>query len=345
MVRPEDYVYELPESLIAREPAPHRDDSRLFIYDTQKDTIHFDRFFNIHKYLPAHSLLVLNETKVLPSRIVLHKSTGGKVKTLILVNEHIESEREIRMFVDRKVQIGDRLYFNQEEYLTVVAQQEHIFTATYLFPRARLYDLLKEKGTMPIPLYIKGSSLDEENLREKYQTVFAKYEGSSAAPTASLHFTESVFQELEKMGIGRVFVTLHVGLGTFAPVEKHQISEKKLHKEWYEVPPNTLKMIHESKNKGDEIVAVGTTVVRTLESIAKLKETKGNTDLFIYPPYQFRMVDHMITNFHLPGSSLMMLVEAFLQHKHAKRKLTDLYKTAISKRFRFYSFGDSMLIL
>ena len=347
MIRIQDYEYYLPPELIAKEPAVPRDHSRLFIYNTQKDEITFDYFHNLAKHLPQNSFLVLNETKVLPSRIMLTKQSGGKVSVFFLVNEQMDHPRTMRAMVDRKVIVGEKLFFNVKDSVEVIAQDKQLFTMKIPFGKAKLFKLLEKKGTMPIPLYIKNSPLSGDELRQKYQTIFARALGgarlcgSAAAPTASLHFTEDVFRSLKKKNIDRLFITLHVGLGTFAPVSEKNISEKKLHEEWYEVPKKI-----ENKN----IVAVGTTVVRTLESLAISNTTNNQfplnkTDLFIYPPYQFKMVDHLITNFHLPGSSLIMLVEAFLQNKKAKRNLIDLYQVAIKEKFRFYSFGDAMLIL
>ncbi len=341
-MKKEDFGYELPGELIAREPDPKRDGSRLLVYDTATDTVHLDRFFHVHKYLPSNALLVLNETKVLPSRISLRKDTGGKVKLLFLVNEQM-TEGQVRAFADRKIETGDRLSFNDGRQVEVVAQHEHIFTLGYGFSRETLYRLLEDGGSMPIPLYIKHSPLNDEELKTKYQTIFARSKGSSAAPTASLHFTENTFRNLAEKGIDRGFVTLHVGMGTFAPVDDSNIREKKLHREWYEIPDATVQKLRE--NGTGPVIAAGTTVVRTLETYAKSGKQTGETDIFIFPPYRFRSVDHLITNFHLPESSLMMLVEAFLQHKKAKRRLVELYRIAISERFRFYSFGDAMLIL
>lgn len=345
MIDKKEYAYDLPEELIAREPAVPRDASRLLVYDTQRDTVTFGHFDEIHRFLPPDTFLVLNETKVLPSRIVLRKITGGRVKALFLVNERAEKEHTIRLFIDRKVGVGDKLFFNDTESVTVTGQDEHLFTAAIPFSRSRLYELLKEQGTMPIPLYIKNTPLNERELRDKYQTVFARRDGSSAAPTASLHFTDEVFAALRERSIETFFVTLHVGMGTFAPVTEKELTEKKLHKEWYEIPEATLRKVRNYKDEGRSLTAAGTTVVRTLESYAATGNNVGETDLFIYPPFTFRMIDHLITNFHLPESSLMMLVEAFLQFKGAKRRLIDLYRIATGERFRFYSFGDAMLIL
>lgn len=343
MVKPEDYAYDLPPELIAREPAPDRSGSRLFVYDTQTDKVTLDHFYNLPAFLPERSFLCLNETKVVPSRVILRKKTGGKVKALFLVNEPMPEGR-VRLMADRKTEPGSDLSFASGETVRITGQDEHIFTASFAFPREHLYDLLRREGTMPIPLYIKNTPLGEGQLREKYQTVFARLEGSSAAPTASLHFTRELLDKLKEQGTERLFLTLHVGMGTFAPVGEKEIRKKKLHEEWYEVPPATGEKLVRFREEGRPLVAVGTTVVRTLESFAVKGTPAGTTDLFIYPPYRFRMVDALVTNFHLPGSSLMMLVEALLQHKKAPRRLVDLYRIAIAEKFRFFSFGDAMLI-
>lgn len=365
MIQISDYQYELPQNLIAQKPASPRDRSRLFVYDTKTDTVVFDRFIHLDRYLPGNSLLVLNNTKVLPSRITLYKESEGKVRVLFLVNEFVHAKTNIiQGMVDRHARIGERLYFDKTHFCTAISQDTHLFSFKLQFPREKLFSLLQNKGTMPIPLYIKHSPLTEHELRQKYQTIFAKEKGSSAAPTASLHFTNRVFNKLEKKEIEKCFVTLHVGLGTFAPVDEENIRSKTLYKEYYEIPDRTLQHINTSKCEGKKVVSVGTTVTRTLESFAKSKvptsppvggfEGRGKnqkaklmdkTDLFIFPPYEFKIVDHLITNFHLPESSLMMLVEAFLRYKKSQKSLIHLYSIAIQNHFRFYSFGDAMLIL
>jgi S-adenosylmethionine:tRNA ribosyltransferase-isomerase len=362
-----DYNYFFPEKNLALEPANPRDSSKLFIYDTVVDKIIFDRFYNLDRYLPKDSFLVLNNTKVLPDRVEMKKDSGGRVIVLFLVNE-INKPNIISVLVDRKINIGNKAYFDKENFLKVLSQKENIFELKYNFSKEKLYSLLKKYGTMPIPLYLKKTPLKRDELLEKYQTIFAKKEGSSAAPTASLHFTDSVFKKLKQKGIEKYFITLHVGLGTFAPITDENIKQKKLHEEYYEVDEKTIRCIDTSKQQGKKLVAVGTTVVRTLESEARnrnflspvgtLPAGSGEsqvaknfvssfqkTDLFIFPPYNFKMVDILITNFHLPKSSLMMLVEAFLQNKKSKKNLVDLYNIAIKNDFRFYSFGDAMVIL
>jgi len=230
-------------------------------------------------------------------------------------------------------------------------QEGSIFTFEFNFSLEKLFTLLEKKGTMPIPLYIKNTPLNEYELRKKYQTVFCDRKGSAAAPTASLHFTNRLFKKLKDHGIEKYFITLHVGLGTFAPITEKNIKEKKLHSEFYEISPEVFQYINILKQSGKKLVAVGTTTTRTLEAFAELKvkseELKvfEKTELFIFPPYKFQMVDCLITNFHLPKSSLMLLVEAFLQFKNSRKSLIDLYQTAIKNNFRFYSFGDAMLII
>lgn len=347
------YDYFLPEKNLAKTPAIPRDFSKLFVCDTKNNEIFFDRFYHLDKYLPQKSFLVLNETKVIPARVILKKENGGKVTCLFLVNE-MEEEDKVKIIVDRKVNLGDKLFFKTKDFVEVISQEKNIFLVKFDFSKEKLFSLLENEGTMPIPLYLKKTPLSNKKLKEKYQTVFFKKEkqnlASVAAPTASLHFTKRVFKKLEQKGIKRYFVNLYVGMGTFAPVSEENLKTKKLHQEYYQVDAQVWQKILTEKKEGKKLVAVGTTVVRTLESLVRLK-IKDNkiklhkTDLFIFPPFQFQMVDILITNFHLPKSSLMMLVEAFLQYKGAKKHLIDLYNIAIKNDFRFYSFGDAMLII
>lgn len=356
--------YFLPRENLALEPAVPRDSSKLFVYDAKADKIQFDHFYNLDKYLPKNSFLVLNNTRVLPARVEMKKESGGKVTVLFLVSESVDKNM-VKAMVDRQVDVGGKLFFLSGESVEVIRQKEHFFTLKYAFSKKKLFELLYIYGTMPIPLYLKKTRLKRDELLEKYQTIFAEKEGSSAAPTASLHFTQRVFDQLERKGIEKYFITLHVGLGTFAPITNENLKNKKLHEEYYEVDEGALQSINTLRSKGKKLVGVGTTVVRTLESEAQRRifssasRLKGSpkpltqkqpfslfkTNLFIIPPYDFKMIDILITNFHLPKSSLMMLVSAFLQFKGAKRSLVELYNIAIKNEFRFYSFGDSMLIL
>lgn len=336
------------QPIIAQKPASPRDSSKLLVYDSKNDQVFIDKFYHLDRYLPKNSFLVLNKTKVIPSRIWLYKETGGKVKVLFLLNKKTDKENEVDIMVDRKIETDKKLYFDKSHYIKIIANKEKIFTAVIPFGRRKLLALLDEKGTMPIPPYIKNTSLTESDLRKKYQTIFAKEKGSIAAPTASLHFTRRVFNKLEQKGINRYYLTLHVGLGTFAPVTSINLATKTLHQEYYEIPHHLLQCIKTLKREKMRLVAVGTTVVRALESFGYAHDKSKNyrsTDLFIFPPYDFKMVDCLITNFHLPGTSLQMLVDAFLRFKEARKKIKELYELAMQEKFRFYSFGDVMLIL
>jgi S-adenosylmethionine:tRNA ribosyltransferase-isomerase len=344
MINLKQYDYYLPHNLIAKKQAVPRDGSRLLVYYTGQDQIFFDRFYNLDKYLPQKSFLVLNKTKVLPARVTLRKETGGKIKVLFLVDQLVNSDSFlINALVDRKVKVGDKLLFGKDHFVTVTGQKEKIFQLRLSFNNKKLQYLLEKHGQMPIPLYIKNTQLPEQELRKKYQTIFAENPGSTAAPTASLHFTNHVFKKLETKGIKKFFITLHVGLGTFSPVTDSDIKEKKLHEEYYRITEETLRSINRSKQKRYKLVAVGTTVVRALESV--VGPGLHITDLFILPTYKFKTVDILLTNFHLPKSSLIMLVDAFLKFKASKKTVLDLYQIAIKEKFRFYSFGDAMLIL
>lgn len=347
MITFEDYDYVLPTNRIALKPAVPRDASKLFVYDTAKDSIVFDRFYNLDKYLPSDCFLVLNNTKVLPVRVIMKKETGGKAVILFLPPA-IPSRgggSVISALADRKIGLGHKIFFESGDFIKVIGQKEGIFNLKFNFAKEKLYRLLKKYGSMPVPLYLRKTPLKQKQLVKKYQTIFAKRVGSSAAPTASLHFTDRVFRKLKEKRIKKYFITLHVGLGTFAPITEENLKTKKLHEEYFEVDESVLRSIKKQKKEGKKLVAAGTTVVRTIESVALHNNIVDKTDLFIFPPYNFKMVDHLITNFHLPKSSLMMLVEAFLEQKKSKRSLIDLYNIAIKNGFRLYSFGDAMLII
>lgn len=341
------YDYFLPPDLIRREPLEPRDSARLFVYDTKTDTIVFDTFKNLAQHLPKKALMVLNDTRVWPARLWLRKATGGKIEVLVLVNEWDEKGL-IPALVDRKVTIGDVLSFSDGSKLIVEQQQEQKFFFR-LESRNSLQTLLEMFGTTPIPHYLEEDEEREEPLlRQRYQTVFAQAGASVAAPTASLHFTEEVFERLEQKDIERAYITLNVGLGTFAPLQEENFLTGKLHGEWVTIPETTIKRIEATQQHQKPIIAVGTTTTRALETLAQQKEMRALTmkaDLFVYPPYQFQMVDILITNFHLPKTSLMLLVDAFLRSKGARRGVQELYQEAIKAKFSFYSFGDSMLIL
>jgi S-adenosylmethionine:tRNA ribosyltransferase-isomerase len=346
------YSYNLPKEKIANQPAKPRDFSKLFVYDTLEDKIYFDIFLNLDRYLPKNSFLVLNNTKVLPARVEMLKETCGKVKVLFLIDEALnENSKWIRGLVNKKLNLKEKIYFpNKKDFIEVVSQEKNIFTFSLKTDLNKFLKLLNLYGEAPLPPYIKNTSLTKKDVKEKYQTIFAKKLGSIAAPTASFHFTKMVFKKLKRKGIEHFFITLHVGLGTFMPVDKKNIKKKKLHKEYWEIEADIYKRILKLKQR-KKLIAVGTTTTRLLETLARKKINlskkilKGTTEIFIFPPFKFKMIDGLITNFHLPKTSLMMLVEAFLQFKNSKRHLKELYEIAIENDFRFYSFGDAMLIL
>lgn len=350
------YDYDLPQDLVRKEGVEPRDHAKLLVYDTRTDTMRHDFFYNLANYLPKHSLLVVNDTRVLPARLHLKKETGGKIEVFILVNEWDPENGEIPLLVDRKCHIGWKLFFPNGYFFEIIRQQENIFFAflnpsnSGSTPVKSLEELLEEFGETPIPPYLqrKEWSHDEKKLRSRYQTIFAEAGKSVAAPTAALHFTDDVFASLRKKNIDTVSVRLDVGLGTFAKLKDENFTQKKLHQEWIEISPETAEMINQVQQENRSIIAVGTTALRTLESCVKDGITNpfsGYTNIFISPPHHFQSADILITNFHLPKSSLMLLVEAFLRDKGAKRNLVELYRVAIKEGYAFYSFGDSMIIL
>lgn len=343
----EAYHYELPGHLIRKVPLEKRDHARLFVYDTQKDTLTFDTFTHLAKYLPAPSLMVLNDTRVLPARLWLRKETGGKIEVLVLANQ-IEIAEEIPLLVDRKTMPGQKLFFPNEDFLEIKRQAENIFFAR-LESTQTIFALLDQFGTTPIPHYLEGNEVLEEGmLRKRYQSVFATAGASVAAPTASLHFTEDVFDSLRARGIETSTVTLNVGLGTFAPLREENFKTKTLHTEFVDVKEGVFQKILAAKREQKPVMAVGTTVTRTLEGLFQVGENHayhGALNTFLFPPYHFQVVDILLTNFHLPKTSLLLLVDAFLESKGSQRRIIELYEKAIVENFCFYSFGDSMLIL
>lgn len=347
----EYYNYTIPEENIRKEPLVKRDDARLFVYDTKTDTITFDCFYNLAKYFPEHSLLVVNNTGVIPARVTFRKDTGGKVNGLILTNEGFDHEGAIPVIVDENLFPGRRIILDDNYSFYITRQVDQRFYLLPEFNKNLIFEILTNCGTTPTPFYLGKINMDEESLRTRYQTIFAEEKKSVAAPTASLHFTDEVFESLKNKNIDTTHITLDVGLGTFAEVEEKHVIEKKLHTEKFSISQDTVEKIQNTKRNLKSIIAVGTTVTRTLESNSELllgnkkQGVVGETSIFIMPPHDFQIVDHFITNFHVPRSSLMALVDAFLEHKGSKKRILDLYKIAIDEGFQFYSFGDSMLIL
>ena len=335
-----DFYYDLPEELIAQTPAEPRDSSRLLVYNRADGSVTHTIFRNIKDFLEVGDVLVVNNTKVLPARMYAHTEHGGRVEVLLL--RRISALRwEVLVKPGKKCRPGTRLTVDDGLSLTVVSvtdSGERIvdFECDGVFEEA-----LARVGTMPLPPYIHEKLKDQS----RYQTVYARTDGSAAAPTAGLHFTPGLLEEIKSMGVEIAQVLLHVGLGTFRPVKEEAITDHKMHSEYYEVGAEAAEIISRAKREGRRVIAVGTTSVRTLESVAAEDGTvapcRGNTSIFIYPPYKFRCVDALITNFHLPESTLIMLVAAMT----GREKILGLYKTAVAERYRFFSFGDAMLIL
>jgi len=349
----ENYDYRLPSELIRGRGVEPRDSARLFVYDTSIDRVFHDTFANLATHLPEKSVLVLNETRVVPARLMLRKETGGKIEVFVLANE-VNGQGDVPVLVDRKCVPGMRLLFPDGSFLEVVSQEENRFL-TRLRSNRPLSELLDSYGMTPIPHYLENGNEDREEieLRERYQTVFARSGTSVAAPTASLHFTDRVFGSLDRKGIDIVRVGLDVGLGTFSPLRPEHFVTGRLHRERISVSSGAASRLNRAREEDSPVVAAGTTALRTLESVISLscegnatfRPYSGDTDIFIFPPYRFRSADILLTNFHLPKSSLMLLVDAFLADKGAGRRILGLYHEAVREGYSFYSFGDSMLIL
>lgn len=335
-----DFYYDLPPELIAQTPATPRDSSRLLVYNRATDEVEHRIFRDICDYLKAGDVLVINNTKVLPARLYAHTPNGGAIEILLL--KRLDRDKwEVLCKPGRKCAVGKSFAINEKLSFTVEGitdSGERIVRFSY---DGVFENILEEVGSMPLPPYIK------EKLRDKnrYQTVYAKTDGSAAAPTAGLHFTPELLDKIRAMGVEIVEVLLHVGLGTFRPVKEEIITDHKMHGEYYEVSQAAADKINAAKAEGRRVIAVGTTSVRTLESATDgdgiLRAGGGETHIFIYPPYKFKCVDALITNFHLPESTLIMLVAALV----GREKILELYKTAVSERYRFFSFGDAMLVL
>ncbi|TAH10249.1 MAG: tRNA preQ1(34) S-adenosylmethionine ribosyltransferase-isomerase QueA [Curvibacter sp.] len=341
-----DFDFELPESLIAQHPAAERTGSRLL--DGTAATPVDRSFKDLPSLLKAGDLMVFNDTKVINARLFGEKATGGKVELLI---ERVLGGNQVaaHMRVSKKPEVGATIKMTcapgQEDGLsaTLLGRWPNVDGPIYRFVLSNdkgddPYTLMERHGHVPLPPYITHSDSPED--AQRYQTVFAKHPGAVAAPTAALHFDEALFAQLDAMGVQRAHVTLHVGAGTFQPVKSENLAEHQMHSEWYNVPPETQEAIAACKARGGRIVAVGTTSVRTLESWAKTGIASGDTALFITPGFEFQLVDLLVTNFHLPKSSLMMLVSAFTGYDH----VMGLYRAAIARNYRFFSYGDAMLL-
>ena len=330
-----DFDFDLPKSLIAQHPSEKRVDSRLLV--VQKDFINAT-FSQLGEFLKPKDLLILNDTKVIPARLFGRKESGGKVEILVerLINDF---QALVMIKASRAPKIGSDIVLENNEQVKVIDKASGLYRLS--FGSNSVLALLNRIGHVPLPPYIERIDNKEDLMR--YQTVYAKNDGAVAAPTAGLHFDESLLSSLNSDGVNHAFVTLHVGAGTFLPVQVEDIKDHKMHSECFEVCQETIDKIVTTKENGGRIVAVGTTAARTLESIAlpgELSSTKGDTDIFIYPGFEFRLVDAMITNFHLPKSSLLMLVSAFI----GIEKMFQIYQYAIEEKYRFFSYGDAMLL-
>ena len=337
------FDYDLPEELIAQYPPPKRDESRLMALDRKSRSITHSQFRLIGEFLSPNDLLVLNDTKVIPARLVGKKQkTGAKIE-IFLVAERERDIWEALIKPCKRVKNGTVVEFGEGILKAQVLAK--LGTGTYIVRlkyKGRLLEILSEVGRTPLPPYIKRQPEPIDKIR--YQNVYAAKNGAVAAPTAGLHFTQELLDALQRKGIGVAKLTLHVGLGTFQPVKTEEVEAHKMHAEYFEISPETAERINLCKQKGGRIVAVGTTSVRTLETVADnggVVEESGYTDLFIYPGYQFKIVDALITNFHLPKSTLLMLVSTFASREF----VLEAYQEAIKQKYRFYSYGDAMLIL
>ena len=368
-----DYDYNLPEDLIAQMPADKRENSRMMVLNRNDRTISHKHFYDIVDLLDSNTLLVMNNTKVLPARLIGHKDTGAKIEVFLLKQyspspELLNSQFSLsnsslspngrgkqqacwqvlikpskRVKPDTIIKISDELSVKALERL----EENGEWLVELIFEGNNILDVLHRNGQIPLPPYIERK-IPNEDLRkldfERYQTVYAKDEGSVAAPTAGLHFTKEILNKLENKGIELAFVTLNVGLGTFRPVQCENVENHKMHSETFEISETAAQQINKAKSEGKKIVAVGTTTVRTLETAYQkygcIKACHDHSELFIYPPYEFKVIDNLITNFHLPKSTLLMLVSALA----GKDFIFDAYKEAIENKYRFFSYGDCMYI-
>lgn len=334
-----DFDYDLPDELIASEPLAERSASRMLELDGATGTVTDRRFSELADCLSSDDLLVLNDTRVIPARLHGHKASGGAVQLLV---ERIESQHEALAHISasRAPKAGSRLFLEGDAEAEVVDREGELFRLAFQTSEGVL-DLLERAGHMPLPPYIGRA--DDPSDRERYQTVFAREAGAVAAPTAGLHFDQALFDRLDAVGVGIARVTLHVGAGTFQPVRVEDSAQHRMHSERLRVTEEVCRRVRATRARGGRVVAVGTTVVRALETAAAdgdIQPYEGETAIFIYPGYRFRAVDALITNFHLPGSTLIMLVSAFAGREH----VLAAYRHAVAQRYRFYSYGDAMFI-
>lgn len=336
-----DFYFELPEGLIAQTPLEPRSASRLLVMIDGR--LQDRQFGDLPDYLAPGDLLVFNDTKVIPARLFGHKISGGKVEVLI---ERLLDQQRVLAHVraSRSPKSGSVLELEGDIEVTVLGRHDDLFELQFMGDRP-LLELLEQYGHIPLPPYIQrpADAVDDEHDRERYQTVYARQPGAVAAPTAGLHFDQTLLDQLTARGVEQAFITLHVGAGTFQPVRSDDITKHHMHREWLEVDAKICEKIQQTRQQGGRVIAVGTTVVRSLESASRngeLKPFSGDTDIFIYPGFKFRCVDALVTNFHLPESTLLMLVSAFSGYQEIMRA----YQHAIGERYRFFSYGDGMFL-
>ena len=341
MLKKSDFYFDLPKELIAQDPLEDRSSSRLLVLDKGTGAVSHHRFREIEDYLKPGDCLVLNDTKVIPARLLgVKEDTGGHVEVLLLKRRK-DDVWETLVKPGKKCRPGARLSFGEgllkAEVLETVEEGNRLVRFEY---EGIFEEILDRLGEMPLPPYITHKLQDNS----RYQTVYARYEGSAAAPTAGLHFTKELLERIEKKGVQVVFVTLHVGLGTFRPVKEENVLDHHMHSEFYQVSDEAAEKINDTKAAGGRVICVGTTACRTLESAAdekgRVRSGSGDTEIFIYPGYQFKVLDALITNFHLPESTLVMLVSALAGREH----VLNAYAEAVKERYRFFSFGDAMFI-
>lgn len=340
MLKTSDFYYDLPEELIAQTPLEPRDSSRLLVYNRTTGEVFHKHFRDVGDYLKPGDLLVVNTTKVYPARIFAYTEHGGKVEILLLKRQNL-TDWECLVKPGKKCREGVILVVNEELKAEIISRTDDGGRIVRFIFDGVFEDILSRVGEMPLPPYIHEKLKD----KDRYQTVYCKQEGSAAAPTAGLHFTLRLIDELKAKGVEFAEVQLNVGLGTFRPVKTDDLEHHKMHTEYYVIDEENAEKINKAKREGRRVIAVGTTSVRTLETVADengfVKAQSGDTSIFIYPPYKFKCVEGLITNFHLPESTLVMLVSAFA----SREKILELYNLAVKEKYRFFSFGDACLIL
>ena len=340
-MKTKDFWYDLPEELIAQTPLEKRDGSRLMVLDRTTGAVTHKHFYDLIDYLQPGDCLVMNDSRVLPARLLGHRPTGGAVEVLLL--KDLGGKRwECLCRPGKKMQVGQTVSFGDGSLTATVAEVREDGNRVVEFRYEGIFlEILERLGKMPLPPYIKEELQDQE----RYQTVYSRESGSAAAPTAGLHFTKDLLRRIREKGVNEAFVTLHVGLGTFRPVKAEEVTEHHMHSEFCMMSQETADLLNETKKNGGRIICVGTTSCRTLESLVNedgtFSEKNAWTEIFIYPGYQFKAMDGLVTNFHLPESTLVMLVSAFAGREH----ILNAYNIAVRERYRFFSFGDAMLIL